>query len=80
MTILASVRSDLAKLPVNLQSTGLAAIALALAERLDSAAHRDSPAISKELRATMEKLEALASSQKPVEVDPLDAIKLRRVK
>jgi hypothetical protein len=77
-TILASVQKTVSELPSELQGHALVALALTLAERLDSAALRDTPPLSKELRATLEKLEALSADLKPAELDPLDELEARR--
>jgi hypothetical protein len=78
LTILASVQKELARLPEALQANALVSLALTLAERLDSAALRDTPPLSKELRATLDQLRDLAREAKPAELDPLDELDRKR--
>lgn len=74
MSVLKQLEDDLRGLPSAIRSSTLAEAARALAGAIDgSESLRDLSAAVKELRATMEALEAKAG-QVPSEADPLDRL------
>ena len=75
--IATAVAAELNELPDRLRLSGLAASALTLAHRLDGAAHRDSSALARELRATLADLRQLAAAE-PAEADPVDELAAKR--
>lgn len=77
MTVLSSTEREIEALPQTVRQSALAASALVLAERMQEASSRDTAAIARELRTTLDRLHELADAA-PEEVDPLDEISARR--
>lgn len=73
-----AVRSELRKLPVELQAGPLAEAALILAGLLPEASPRDAATLNRELRLTLAELRQLAAAMAPEEVDPVDELAQRR--
>lgn len=76
--VVRAVRSELRKLPAELQDGPLAEAALMLAGMLPEASPRDAATLNRELRLTLAELRQLADAMAPEEVDPVDELAQRR--
>jgi len=72
-----AVEAEIAAMPETVRRSALALAAITLAGRLDEAAHRDTPPIARELRATLADLRLLAEKADQ-EVDQVDDLAARR--
>src|SRR5690554_2047532 len=73
-----TVRSELRKLPAELQAGPLTETALILTGLLPEASPQDAATLNHELRLTLTELRQLAATMAPEEMDPVDELAQQR--